>query len=169
MSYAALRSFSCLFLEIIMATVLNFSEDNPIFVGKKLRAERENSTLSLAQAAAAIGISPITLDGWEQGRKPQISSHDAALKYSEYRINTNYCHKHGNNLIFGVFPICIAKNILDVSTKEMAEMCGYSLSSWTKMEANHRILPDDKLKDIERWVNSAWNAACSNQSNNPGP
>lgn len=148
-----------------MSTVLNFSEVNPIAVGKKLRVERENATLSLAQAASAIGISPITLDGWEQGRKPQICSKIAAQKYTEYRIKTNYCQKSGNNLIFGVFPICIAKNILNLNTKEMAEKCGYSLSSWTKMEANIRILPEEKLKNIESWVNFAWNAACTSSSN----
>jgi DNA-binding XRE family transcriptional regulator len=144
----------------MMATVFDFSQDNPISHGRLLRSERESATLTLAQAAAAIGISPITLDGWEQGRKPQLTPSAAKKAYRQFRNDTNHCFKTGNNLFFGVFPIRIAKDILGLSVEQMAAKSGYSVSSWTKMEANARLVPPTKVAEIEGWVSSAWNAAC---------
>lgn len=144
-----------------MVTVVNSGPTSFVFLGKQLRNEREAKKLTLAQAATALGISPITLDGWEQGRKPQISVSEARESYDRFRINTNSCRKSGNNLLFGVFPIRIARDILELSVDQMAEKVGYSRSSWAKMEANARNVPPEKIEEIEILVNSAWNSACT--------
>ncbi|HEU0098703.1 MAG TPA: helix-turn-helix domain-containing protein [Allosphingosinicella sp.] len=144
-----------------MADLIQFDPANPVLLGRKLRGKREEARLTLAQAATALGISPITLDGWEQGRKPQISADDAERAYDRFRRDTNNCRKAGNNLIFGVFPVRIARDILELSLEEMAQELGYSASSWSKMEANARIVPADKIAQIETRVSEAWNAACT--------
>lgn len=151
-----------------MADLIQLDLANPVLLGRQLRRKREEARLTLAQAATALGISPITLDGWEQGRKPQISAEDAARAYDQFRRDTNDCRKAGNNLIFGVFPVRIARDILELSLEEMAQELGYSTSSWSKMEANARIVPADKLAEIEMRVSEAWNAACTNDSQGQG-
>ena len=143
-----------------MAEVHQLDVSDPVLVGRRLRRRREAADLTLAQAATALGVSPITLDGWEQGRKPQISPDDADRLYHKFRIDTNNCRKTGNNLLFGVFPVRIAREILQLSLHEMATEVGYSASSWTKMEANARIVPREKLEEIEARVADAWNSAC---------
>ena len=148
-----------------MATVLNFLPTDVVTLGKQLRDARVVEQLTLSQAATALGISPITLDAWEQGRKPQISVADATSRYKKYRVDTNFCRKSGNNLLFGVFPIRIAREILGVSLDEMAVKLEYSTSSWSKMEANARIVPAEKISEIESLVGDAWNAACGGREN----
>jgi transcriptional regulator with XRE-family HTH domain len=147
-----------------MADLIQIHSANPVLSGRQLRRKREEARLTLAQAATALGISPITLDGWEQGRKPQISPEDAECAYVQFRRDTNNCRKAGNNLLFGVFPVRIARDILDLSLEEMASELGYSASSWSKMEANARIVPADKIAAIETKVAEAWNAACTGGS-----
>lgn len=143
-----------------MAELLKFPASNPVVLGAQLRRKREAAELTLAQAATALGISPITLDGWEQGRKPQITPHDAEQLFQKFRSDTNACRKAGNNLLFGVFPVRIAREILQLSLEGMAREVGYSVSSWSKMEANARIVPKDKMEQIEARVADAWSAAC---------
>lgn len=143
-----------------MSELLEFPVVDSVTIGRQLRRRRESAGLTMAQAAISLGISPITLDGWEQGRKPQISPEDADLSFTKFRSDTNACRRAGNNILFGVFPIRIARDILQLSLEDMANEFGYSSSSWSKMEANARIVPKDKLKQIETQVAEAWSAAC---------
>lgn len=143
-----------------MATILDFPSTDFVLAGQNLRTARTNSRLSLAQAATALGISPTTLDSWEQGRKPQLTDETAKARYADFRKDTNNCRNTGNNLLFGVFPIRIAREILDFSVEEMAKELGYSVSSWSKMESNARLVPKDKITELERRVSIAWHNAC---------
>ena len=144
-----------------MADVLEFPQADLVNWGKALRNVREEFHLTLAQAAAALEISPITLDTWEQGRKPQLPVETVESRYRLYRKNTNNCRKTGNNLIFGIFPIRIAREILGYTVKEMASEFRYSESSWTKMEANARLVPAEKINEIEGRVSAVWDSVCS--------
>ena len=146
-----------------MAEVLLFPGIDQVELGKSLRNVREQAELSLVQAAVALEISPVTLDAWEQGRKPQSDPTTVASKYKAYRDNTNYCQRNGNNLIFGVFPLRVARDVLGLSVEELAASVGYSQSSWTKIEANARILPNDKLFEIEGRLMAVWDSACQNK------
>lgn len=129
--------------------------------GKALRKARVDAELSLAQAAAALGNSPTTLDAWEQGRKPQISVDDAERLYKAYSKNTQLCWSSGDNYLFGAFPLRVARDILALDVAGIAGRLGYSPSSWTKMEANARVLPKPKLEELEGLVLKAWSDACA--------
>ncbi len=142
-----------------MGQVIELSTDQVAW-GQALRQERVSAELSLRQAAAALEVSPITLDGWEQGRKPQVKPEFATARFAQFRVDTECCWRAGNNLLFGVFPLRIARDILGLTVDEMAVRCGYSRSSWSKMEANARIVPEAKLFEVEGWVRAAWDHAC---------
>lgn len=128
--------------------------------GKALRRAREDAGLTLNQAAAAMEISPITLDGWEQGRKPQVQVAVAVAKFQRFREDTDFCWKTGNNLVFGVFPLRVVKELLEYSLEDTAKLFGYSKSSWAKMEANSRLVHPDVMTQIEDRVSAVWDAAC---------
>ena len=147
-----------------MGKVLTFPNLDLVAWGKALRDAREEQGLTLRQAATALEISPITVDNWEQGRKPQLEVDFVVEKYKDFKTNTESCWKTGNNLLLGAFPLRVARGILGLSAAEMAEKFDYSHSSWTKIEANARILPDATLRLIEDEVVAAWNSACGNSS-----
>lgn len=143
-----------------MGQLLAIEKVDLVSWGKSLRSARDMHGLTLRQAAAALEISPITLDGWEQGRKPQMDVDVVNIKFEEFKSKAEFCWKTGNNLLFGAFPLRVARDILGLSASEMAEELMMSHSSWTKMEANARIVPDSTLSLIEGRVLYALQAAC---------
>src|SRR5687767_14668936 len=97
-----------------MAKVLDLPGNDLVMTGRLLRDERIAEGLTLTQAAAALGKSPITLEGWEQGRKPQVSPNKARDAYRQYRADTNFSRNMGKNLLFGAFPIRVARDVLEM-------------------------------------------------------
>ncbi len=144
-----------------MADILEFPPVDLVAWGRDLRKARVKAELSLNQAAVALEISPTTLDAWEQGRKPQVAVEAAAERFDAFRKSTEEVWRTGENLIFGVFPLRVARDVLGWSIDEIATEFSYSRSSWTKMEANARLLPKEAMDRLQDMVGAAWSDACA--------
>lgn len=137
-----------------MATVLDFPALPP------LRHVRKCAQLSLTQGASALGIAPSTLDAWERENSPQIDVEAAAVAYAKYKIDTASMRGAGKNMLFGCFPMRVARDILELEVGEIAAEFGYSPSFWTKIEANARCAPPDVIKELEQRVSARMSQLC---------
>jgi len=138
-----------------MATVLTFPLQD-----SGLRKSRQAQGLSLTQAAGALGIAPATLDSWEHGNKAQIDAEVAAKAYSEYAADTEAVRNAGKNLLFGAFPMRVARDILELDIKEIAAEFGYAQSYWAKIEANARCARPEVIDELEQRIAARMSALC---------
>ena len=106
-----------------MATVLNFPASNA-----DLRKARHDNDLSLVQAAIALDVVPSTLDSWERGKGSGVCPDKAFLAYKEYCQNTANMRRAGKNVLFGCFPLRVARDLLDMSIAEISDEFGYKAS-----------------------------------------
>jgi DNA-binding XRE family transcriptional regulator len=141
-----------------MATILRFTRAEDPYPGKKLRNTRREFGLSLAQAAKALGVSAATIENWERSGNPRLSTDDVSKSYSNFGHAAD--RDVGNNLLFGSYPLRLARQLLQVSPDEMATQFGYSKAAWLKLEANARPLPDTKLFEIEERIRSKLAQIC---------
>lgn len=141
-----------------MATVLKFPLQD-----LSLRQARQAHKLSLTQAASALGVSPSTLDSWERGNKSQIDAQKADDLYATYIQNTKEARRIGKNVLFGCFPLRVARDILEQDINDMASEFGVSASYWTKFEANARCAPAPVIEELERRISARMSTLCSLQ------
>lgn len=141
-----------------MATILRFTRAEDASSGNRSRDARREFGLSLAQAAKALGVSAATVENWERMDNPRVSTDRLTEAYG------NFCHAAnrdlGNNLLFGSYPLRLARQLLQISPEDMAEQFGYSKAAWLKLEANARPLPDSKILEIEDRVRSKLAQIC---------
>ena len=141
-----------------MATVTAFP-----FRDLNLRKARRDSGLSLTQAASALGISTATLESWEGGKKSQVDPAFAASTYNDYVVNTKAAEHCGKNVLFGCFPMRVARDILELEIEEIASEFNFSASSWRKIEANSRFAPDCVIVELERRIGLRMSDLCAFQ------
>ncbi|HEY4489058.1 MAG TPA: hypothetical protein VJA87_01095 [Candidatus Paceibacterota bacterium] len=112
------------------------------------RALRNAHKLSPIQAGLALGISPITVVAMEGSGPRTRSLQELKEAYSSFA--SQYPENYGHNLLFGTYDLRLGRELLGLTVEQMATRYGtYSRSSWTKFEANARILPANILGKIE--------------------
>ncbi|RYG86604.1 MAG: XRE family transcriptional regulator [Alphaproteobacteria bacterium] len=146
------------FLEIPMATVLKLPLQDI-----SLRMARQDRGLSLTQAACALGIAPVTLESWEIGQKSQVSIGRAHKAYDDFVGNTDKARRTGTNLLFGCFPMRVARDILGLTIQEISSLFDYAPSYWKKIEANARYARPDVIEELERRISARMAAVCESK------
>lgn len=123
-----------------------------------LRGIRNEYGLSLLQAAIALRISASALEDLERSGDPKMGGEEIRRRY-ELFVGTNA--PEGKNLIFGHYPLRMAREILGVSVEEIAAANGYTANTWKRIEANARPLRRDILQKIECQVRDKFKAVCA--------
>lgn len=141
-----------------MATILRFASPAGGQAGEHLRDVRREFAFTLAQAAAALGVSASTVENWERTGSDRITVAAMRRAYSIFAEDSNWAS--GNNLVFGCYPIRLARQLLELSVAEMAVEFGYTKSAWLKIEANARCLSKDRIAEIENRVRTRLAAVC---------
>ena len=142
-----------------MATILRFEVRGDSQLGKGLRDIRKQFGLSLAQAASAADVSPATIENWERSGGSSISPEQLSERYAAYCARSSLS-RGGNNLVFGCYPLRLARQLLEVDVEELAREFGYSSSSWLKLEANVRTLPSAKIAALEEKLRQKLAQVC---------
>lgn len=65
-----------------------------------------------------------------------------------------------NNVLFGAYPLRLARLILGLTVDQMAHKWGYTPAAWQKVEANVRKLDEERLRRIEHQVRSHFASRC---------
>jgi transcriptional regulator with XRE-family HTH domain len=140
---------------IEMSNVVTLAKRSTIMTAsfaQKVYNLRNEYGLTLTQAAEALSISTGNLENIEQGRKNvvEFTLSDIENLYEDYlSISGLYTDK---NLLFNTYPLRVARDILELTIEEFAELNGYKLESWKKIESHRRKLPKEKIREIEKSV-----------------
>lgn len=143
-----------------MSKIIKLSDSKNAPQTRTFKEIRTDFGLSRAQAALALDVSRASIDNWE--RKPCTNLDDV-------KITANFqtfAAKHGDdeglvrNLIFGRYPLRMAREILELKVAEVADKYGYSESAWKKFEANGRPLKAEIMQELERDVRAAFISCC---------
>lgn len=126
-----------------------------------LRRARHENGLSLTQAASALSVSTSTLDSWECGAKTTICARAADAAYGKYRVDTENTQHRGKNVLFGCFPMRIARDLLECDVEEIAAEVGLSLPYWRKIEANARVAPPHVIETLEGRIRAKMASVCA--------
>jgi DNA-binding transcriptional regulator YiaG len=119
--------------------------------------------LSKVEAAAALGKSASTLENWEllvaryekasATDKKSISLSVVMERPEASKLLEAYVKKKkrptADNLLFGVYPLRVGREILEKTLDQIAAKYGYKPDTWKKMEANIRPLDKKILGQIE--------------------
>lgn len=124
------------------------------------RRARQKFGLALTQAASALGVTPSAVETWERGASAPISVDAAEAAYAAYAENTEALRSAGKNVLFGCFPMRVARDILQLDVEEIAAEFGFSQSYWTKIEANARCAPQHVIETLEQRVRSTMGDRC---------
>lgn len=134
----------------------------------RLKKARTDNKLVLTQAVIAleselgIKISPKTLEKWEGRGTAAVDARDARKAYEAFCRSAEAVSKSGKNLLFGSIPVAVAREILELSQEEIGRLFDYSASSWAKIEANSRFLPEKKLVKLEAMLQDRFLDFCGN-------
>lgn len=131
-----------------MSTVLKF-QARPKCQSREneFRDLRKSFGLSILQAAQALEVSASTLENWEQLRSFKLTI--AAIESSYQRYSNNLVPGSGKNVLFGSYPLRLARMLLRLDVEQIASEFGYTEAAWLKIESNARILTEDKIEVIE--------------------
>jgi len=116
-----------------------------------VRAVRQEYNLSLLQFALALGVPCHQVQVWEAKPPLSLSEDEVCSKIEEY-LHSGKDIRRDNNVLFGVYPISIARQLLMISIKEVAKLCGYKLTSWQKIEANTRPVRHEAVGLLEKLI-----------------
>jgi hypothetical protein len=124
-----------------------------------VRAMREDYGLSIIQAAAALTTTSNNIEIWEAN--PAMGPGENFLR-TQFE---NFVRENGaravSNMLFSVYPLKLAREILGVGIEDIAyEFGGYSKSAWQKFESNDRMLDRKILLQIEDKVRKHFSDAC---------
>ena len=124
-----------------------------------VRGMREEYGLSIIQAAAALGTTSSNIEIWEAN--PSMGPGKNFLRTQFEGFVRENGAKAVSNMLFGVYPLKLAREILGVGIEDIAsEFGGYSKSAWQKFESNDRMLDRKILLQIEDKVRKHFSDAC---------
>ena len=124
------------------------------------RRARRKYGLTLTQAASALGVTPSAVEAWERGGEAAIDAEAAGEAYALYAENTETLRAAGKNMLFGCFPMRVARDILQLDVNSIAAEFGYSPSYWTKIEANARCAPPHVVEILEQRIKETMGELC---------
>ena len=121
---------------------------------------RQDHDLSITQMAEAMEVSTATIEAWERGLNSPPYVRVLEERVAEF-ARAFPSKQQGRNLLFGCYPLRLARELLALDVEQMAGRFGYSKSSWTKIEANFRTIPPEKLAEIEEFVRIRLAEVCN--------
>jgi len=124
-----------------------------------IRDIRNEYGLSVVQAAKALGTSPSAIETWEA--HPDMGPHEQIARSKIERYVLEHGRDGGKNLLFGAYPLRLAREILGLDIKGIASAYGYTVAAWQKIEANSRILDREKIHEIENRVRQHFVRVCN--------
>lgn len=143
-----------------MSKLIKLSDGKNAPIARSFKEIRADFTLSRAQAAVALGVSRASIENWE--RKPCTRHDDATIteKFQKFVIEHGKNDEVGRNLIFGRYPLRMAREILELKVGEIADKYGYSESAWKKFEGNGRPLKAKIIQAVEHDVRDTFLSCC---------
>jgi DNA-binding XRE family transcriptional regulator len=123
-----------------------------------LKKCRNSYGMSILQAAKALDVSTATYERMEQGVTAPPSRVWVETQFAIF-IDENG-QTGDENLLFGTFPLRIARDLLDISCADLASMYGYKESTWKRFESNGRHLDKDTVTNIENSIKAKLKQTC---------
>jgi transcriptional regulator with XRE-family HTH domain len=117
------------------------SHDNP------LRALRKNAGLNLLQAAEALGTSASAIEKMEGQVTAIRTAEEIETSYRLFLEKSS--DADSKNLIFGLYPLRIGRELLQLSLEEMARKYNYTPNTWRRIESKARPLSVTVIAKIE--------------------
>ena len=124
------------------------------------RRARQRFELTLTQAASALTVTPSVVEAWERGAEAAICVEAAEKAYARYVENTEALRTAGKNMLFGCFPMRVARDILQMDIDGIASLFAYSPSYWAKIEANARCAPPHVIETLEQRIRDTMGELC---------
>lgn len=141
-----------------MAQVLSLAAERKARRQPDARNARIEYGLTILEAAKALDLSASAIEELERSDEPRFSLVEIRRKY-ELFLGTGGAG--GKNLIFGHYPLRMAREVLGLSLEDMAGAFGYTANSWKRIEAHARPLQRETLERIERQVREKFSAICA--------
>lgn len=141
-----------------MADVVPIEDSQKFNQDKPLRDARREYGLSLLEAAKALGVSPTQLEREEGRPSPGMDLCQVRSRFELFVATQGPAA--GKNLIFGVLPLRVARDIMGLSVDTMAMRYDASPSHWRKLECHARELSVDTLHRIEADVRTSFAEIC---------
>lgn len=124
----------------------------------EINATRREYGLSLLQGAKALNISASELEKCEASSSLIFSLEEVRRKFEEFFVTNGA--SSGKNLVFRIYPMRVAREILDLPLPVMARKYGYKVESWKKIESNARPISEHIMKIIETDVREHFSKIC---------
>lgn len=124
------------------------------------RSLRKELGLTRTQAAIAMGTSPATIENWERGDSPGPNEVTATNALQTFLRENGDDAGIGKNLLFGHYPLRLARELLEIPVEEIAKRYGYKKSAWQSFEGNRRPLKPGVLEKIEEDVRQYFGELC---------
>lgn len=116
-----------------------------------VRAVRVKHGLSIIQLAKVMGTNAANVEIWEA--HPQIGPSLAEVrKRIKAYVNSGTGINLDNNVLFGVYPLHVARSLLQMRIEEIAKNNDYKKHSWEKLESNTRVAPESLLRKLEEEI-----------------
>ena len=141
-----------------MNDVIDFPVGSSNRIAWSLSDCRKEYGLSLIQAAQALDVSPTHYERMEQGKAAPPQAEWAKMQF-EIFLDQNG-EDDATNLMFGTFPLRMARQLTGLSLPAIASHFGYSAATWKRFESNGRILDREKLKAVEAMVKDRLGEVC---------
>jgi transcriptional regulator with XRE-family HTH domain len=125
----------------------------------KVKQLREEYDLTVIQAAAALGTNSGNIELWESDIELGPGENFLRSRFEDF-VRKNSASSV-SNMLFSVYPLKLAREILDLTIEDIAQEYGdYSKSAWQKFESNDRVLDRKILLRIEDKVRTHFSNAC---------
>src|SRR3546814_1501490 len=118
-----------------MGNVINLAASGIQADKFELREIRNEYGLSILQAAQALNLSSSKIEEIERSKDSTI---DPISVRRDFEIFVGLGSSAGKNLIFGHYPLRIARELLSRNLAEMAKCYVYTANSWKRIDANAR-------------------------------
>jgi hypothetical protein len=126
--------------------------------GTYLKDMREQYGLSILELARALGTSGSNIELWESqgGIGPSRARAEASVEmYLASKKKSD-----DSNCLFGVYPLCVAREMMGLSAAQIAAEYNYGEAAWRKFENNSRLLPRECLRAVELRIRKHFEQSC---------
>lgn len=111
---------------------------------EELRALRKELGLTIQEMAHSLGLSPGTLEAWEQGSR-SITKDLESIRKSVEKLKSSPGLLR--NAVFGSMPLNFVRRRIGWTVQDAAAAIGCSEHTWQSYEKGRRRMPDEK-KDL---------------------
>ena len=139
-----------------MGKVVNINAER-LAASAALRGIRNEYGLSVLQAAHALSTSAAAIERMERSDDPSVSAEEIRRQYELFAGCGGVV---GKNLVFGHYPLGMARELLSLDIGQMAARYGYTVNSWKRIEADARPLRPELLQQIEEDVRDELATVC---------